>query len=142
MKECYYRLSAKAIVRCNDEILFIKEGNDFWDLPGGGVEHDEEIFQALARELAEETGIEKFHMQNVDPIIAKMVDKSADRPLLFLIYLIDISTKDSLKEQPEIQYKWVKNTNIDFDDFVPFLTPYTDKIQYLAKICNNSASVV
>ena len=54
-----YRLSLKAIIR-NDkgEILVVKEiDRDWWDLPGGGMDHNEDIKSALARELNEEINL-------------------------------------------------------------------------------------
>ena len=45
-----YRLSIKGII-FNDagEILFVKEsGRDWWDLPGGGMDHGEDIETAIA----------------------------------------------------------------------------------------------
>ena len=54
-----YRLSIKGII-LNDagEILFVKEsGRDWWDLPGGGMDHGESIKEALARELREEVSL-------------------------------------------------------------------------------------
>lgn len=54
-----YRLSLKAlIVNENDEVLVVKEsGRTWWDLPGGGMDHDESVKNALARELHEEVGL-------------------------------------------------------------------------------------
>jgi len=54
-----YRLSIKSIV-INDaeEILFVKEsGREWWDLPGGGMDHGEDIKTALAREMKEEVNL-------------------------------------------------------------------------------------
>lgn len=51
-----FRVSLKAVV-LNDkgEILVVKEtGRDWWDIPGGGMDHGESIKDALARELYEE----------------------------------------------------------------------------------------
>lgn len=51
-----FRISLKAII-FNDrgEILVVKERDrDWWDLPGGGIDHGESIKEALARELNEE----------------------------------------------------------------------------------------
>ena len=56
---CLYRLSLKGLV-VNDkrEVLVVKEtGRDWWDLPGGGMEHGESVKDALARELAEEVNM-------------------------------------------------------------------------------------
>lgn len=55
-----YRVSLKGLVR-NDkgEVLVVKEtGRDWWDLPGGGMDHDEDIALALAREMKEEVNLE------------------------------------------------------------------------------------
>ena len=54
-----YRISIKGIV-LNDaeEILFVKEsGRDWWDLPGGGMDHGEDIKTAIAREMKEEVNL-------------------------------------------------------------------------------------
>jgi len=51
-----FRISMKSLVH-NDEghILVVKEsGRDWWDLPGGGMDHEESIKDAIARELYEE----------------------------------------------------------------------------------------
>jgi ADP-ribose pyrophosphatase YjhB (NUDIX family) len=66
-----YRLSIKAII-FNDagEILFVKEsGRDWWDLPGGGMDHGGDIKAAIAREMKEEvnlTGDFTYRIAHVD----------------------------------------------------------------------------
>lgn len=51
-----FRISLKAVIfNGNGEILVVKERDrDWWDLPGGGMDHGESIKEALARELNEE----------------------------------------------------------------------------------------
>lgn len=59
-KDSLIRVSLKAVI-LNDrgEILVVKEaGRDWWDIPGGGIDHGETIKSALARELLEEVGYE------------------------------------------------------------------------------------
>lgn len=54
-----YRVSIKCLVR-NDagEVLVVKEaGRNNWDLPGGGMDHDEDIKTAIAREMKEEVAL-------------------------------------------------------------------------------------
>lgn len=51
----FYRVSVKAVIRNTaGEVLLVREGNDGWSLPGGGMDHGEDVQSALARELYEE----------------------------------------------------------------------------------------
>lgn len=54
-----YRISLKALIRDEQgRVLVVKEtGRDWWDLPGGGMDHGETIGLALARELHEEVNL-------------------------------------------------------------------------------------
>jgi 8-oxo-dGTP pyrophosphatase MutT (NUDIX family) len=55
-----YRISIKGLIRNqNGEVLVVKEtGRDRWDLPGGGMDHNESIKLAIARELKEEVNLD------------------------------------------------------------------------------------
>lgn len=55
-----YRVSIKCLIRNHvGEILVVKEtGRDWWDLPGGGMDHHEGIKSAIAREMKEEVNLE------------------------------------------------------------------------------------
>jgi 8-oxo-dGTP pyrophosphatase MutT (NUDIX family) len=55
-----YRISLKCLVKNDkDEVLVVKEtGRDWWDLPGGGMDHGEDLKITLAREMKEEVNME------------------------------------------------------------------------------------
>lgn len=93
----YYRVSVKAKIYQNEKIILVKEDYKNWDLPGGGLEYNESINEALNRELMEEIGIKGFQTNN-HPRIFKMIDRSANRPLLFIVFEFQIS--DNIKLQP------------------------------------------
>ncbi|RDI26512.1 NUDIX hydrolase [Lentzea flaviverrucosa] len=52
-----FRLAAYAVSIENDHVLLVRD-DDHWSLPGGGVEPLEDPFDAVVREVAEETGCE------------------------------------------------------------------------------------
>lgn len=55
--DAYYRVSAKVVIKAGDgKVLLVKEHNDYWVLPGGGIGHGESIENAIQREVLEEIG--------------------------------------------------------------------------------------
>ena len=54
-----FRISMKSIIRNEaGEVLVVREsGRTWWDLPGGGMDHDESIKEAIGRELYEEVSL-------------------------------------------------------------------------------------
>jgi 8-oxo-dGTP pyrophosphatase MutT (NUDIX family) len=55
-----FRVSLKAVIlNEKGQVLVVKEaGRDWWDIPGGGIDHGETIHEALTRELREEVSFE------------------------------------------------------------------------------------
>lgn len=56
----YFRAGVGAIIRRPDDRILVLERADIpgaWQLPQGGLEEGEEPFEAILREIAEETGI-------------------------------------------------------------------------------------
>lgn len=55
----FYRVAAKAIIRNKEGgILLVKERTDSWSIPGGGLDHGEDLHGAVRREVLEELGVE------------------------------------------------------------------------------------
>lgn len=55
-----YRISLKCLILNNqNQVLVAKEaGRTWWDLPGGGMDHGEDIRSTIAREMHEEVNLE------------------------------------------------------------------------------------
>jgi 8-oxo-dGTP diphosphatase len=55
---CTYRISVKAAIKdAAGRTLLLREKDGSWEIPGGGLEHGEDVLEALVREIAEETGL-------------------------------------------------------------------------------------
>jgi 8-oxo-dGTP pyrophosphatase MutT (NUDIX family) len=59
ISDCLYRVSGKAIIIRGGAILMVKEKDpeNWYSLPGGGIDYGENIETALLRELEEELGL-------------------------------------------------------------------------------------
>src|SRR5579863_4095455 len=54
-----FRIAVSALIFSEGKILLaLRRDIDWWNLPGGGMELDETVDQALSREVREETGLE------------------------------------------------------------------------------------
>ena len=61
-----YRVVVKALITNEDgKILVVKENQDFWSLPGGGLEHGESAQDCLKREIREEIGVDNVEIGEI-----------------------------------------------------------------------------
>ena len=80
----FYRVSAKAIIR-NDKgkVLVVKEHQDKWELPGGGLDHGENIHDCFKRELFEELRITNDFTEVFNKIETQYMQSQPDKELDF-----------------------------------------------------------
>ena len=99
------------IINDKKQILILKRKEvevyqDSWDFPGGKLEDNNTLYQAIAREIKEETGLK---LAKVIAILSssKFLGVAQDKPLIFRnIYLC--KTLGKLKLSPEhSEYKWI-----------------------------------
>jgi 8-oxo-dGTP pyrophosphatase MutT (NUDIX family) len=85
-----YRISLKCLVKNDkDEVLVVKEtGRDWWDLPGGGMDHGEDLKATLAREMKEEVNMEGDFSYRVISVDEPMYLEAHDFWQLRLIFEI------------------------------------------------------
>lgn len=109
MKTFY--VGIKGIIFNNQKgVLLLKRG-DFWDIPGGRMDDDEEFLDTLRRELAEELpGIE---VQEVGELLgAHRVQKDIDGEISLVLLYFEV--KATLPEPVKLSdehddYLWVKS---------------------------------
>lgn len=58
-KDYLFRVSLKSVIfnEAGDVLVVKERGRDWWDIPGGGMDHGESVKEVLARELQEEVSL-------------------------------------------------------------------------------------
>ncbi len=92
IKDCLYRCATKAIIIKDNKMLFVKEKDDnWWNLPGGGIDYGEDAMPALVRELAEEIGVSEAQVQEISTPLFVSTDGEVDAvPRLNIYYWVKI----------------------------------------------------
>ena len=87
-------------------VLQRNDGNNVWEIPGGKRENNEDIVDALKREVQEETGliINEYKLVYVSPIFE---DHPVLKPFLNIGYLCLVDNSDVVISDEHIDYKWV-----------------------------------
>ncbi len=97
---CTYRISVKAIVKDNTgRVLLGREKDGSWELPGGGMEHGEAPKEALAREVAEETGFTVDWISD-QPVAFWTINKEVGLPTLKWFALVGYEVRISGEFNP------------------------------------------
>ena len=71
-----------ALIQCRDEVVLIhrrKNNEDSYTIPGGNVDHGEDITEALKRELNEELDINFAYIED-QPVFMALQDQMVSRP--------------------------------------------------------------
>ena len=94
-----YRVAVKGLVRDqSSKLLFVQERSDSWDLPGGGLEHGENIVEALTREFRKELGVD-ITIDSDRPRIIPTWNTKFDDPVLIIIYEVTLLTTPCLTNE-------------------------------------------
>jgi 8-oxo-dGTP diphosphatase len=93
--ECFYRVSVKALIldETRTKFLLMREDNGCWELPGGGLDHTEDIEEGLRRELLEEGN---FAIESINPepkYVYKCLN-SRNEPTINVLYEVKLKTLD------------------------------------------------
>lgn len=129
---CTYRLSVKAIIK--DErgnFLLLREKNNDWEFPGGGLEHGEDPRTGLTREVLEETGLRVEWISN-EPVAFWSIRKEVGSPTLkwfaFVAYEARVSgtfkpdtTSDEAQEAKYFNFEEAGHLQLH-DNSKPFFT--------------------
>lgn len=112
-----YRVVIKGIIADSENrILFVRERSDTWDLPGGGLEHGEEVKRALEREFQEELGV-SVAIESNEAIIIPTWNTKFDDPVLIIGYTAKtfgrMHTTDDVSEYRYLSREAARNERFD-----------------------------
>jgi 8-oxo-dGTP diphosphatase len=116
-----YEISVKGL--CLDDggkILVLKEDKGTWELPGGGLEHGEDILECLKRECLEEVGVE-CEIVDYRPLHVWVGTIRTGHLRLIILYRIKFINSD-FKKTPEAEaVQFVSNEEFKQLNLVPQL---------------------
>lgn len=117
-KDGIERVAVKLVIKKDDKVLMLKRANtesmpNLYELPGGGIDKDEDIFSAGRRELYEETGLSVQDFLS-EPESIDVVTVSSNQKCR--VYILNILPKEGeiiLAPKEHSEYKWVSANEID-----------------------------
>lgn len=114
------RVTAKALFRCGDKVLYQVTNGKVRDIPGGHIEFGETTIQALKRELKEEIN---YELQEEPRLLDVWTYLSSDGQShrVNIVYLIDISEEINFVHQEDgdrTKFIWLYKDNIKAQGFL------------------------
>ena len=123
------QVGVKALIKnSNGEYLFIRRSTTLatdisepsWDIPGGRIEPDEYLLEALRREVQEEIG----HDVQSAPMLIKAQDifvTAKDLHVVRLTYMLIEDIEDIILSDEHEEYVWVHESQLETVNAEPYL---------------------
>lgn len=112
------KISVKLVIKKEDTVLLLKRVKndhfpDLYELPGGGLNENEDIFSGARRELFEETGliIKKFISQL--EIINFNTNSNQKKCRQYAFIILPIKKDIILNPNEHSEYKWVSSAELE-----------------------------
>lgn len=106
--DCLYRVAIRVLIVQNNKVLLVKEADDdWWALPGGGVDHGETVESSLLREVEEELGVPAHKISSDFEIVHYNIGNVVNAvPRMNLFFKASIP-EDSLNKTAHVaEWRW------------------------------------
>ena len=115
LKQALFEVSVKALVYDKEgRLLFAKDTNGIWDLPGGRIDTHETTEQCLRREVREELGVEirKIHPM---PKFAEVIDYNNHERRVVIGFIVDLESSEFGPSEENQEHKFLgKDEMVNF----------------------------
>lgn len=132
-----WRVSVYGLCIINDSLLLIKQkGAEFYDVPGGGVELDETLPEALLREGREEAGWELLPLQPLNIVSDWFYHRDENKFYRTLQHYYVVSGKEAMEKPLDKRVESVQLVSFDtFDQYkiYPLVLKAFDCYKFLLK---------
>jgi 8-oxo-dGTP diphosphatase len=112
--DCLYRISIKAVIIQNRKLLLVHERDDeWWSVPGGGIDYGETVEQAIRRELSEELGVDPQDVHyDASSLFLQIGAVVNGVPRANLFYRVHVPVEAIKLTEHVIEHKWCSATEI------------------------------
>ena len=92
-------------------LLIRRNPDDFgnWEGPGGAVEENETLEEAIMREVLEETGL----AVTPERLLYASLDEKKKKRIVFLVYLCSTTEENVHLSGEHVEYRWVDKTECE-----------------------------
>lgn len=112
----FYRVSVKALVKNNEgKVLVVKENQDTWSLPGGGLDHGEDPELGILRELKEELGIEYPEVKDIAAVKTFYLEQK-QAWLIWIVYEVKIDAHEFVYGEGVTDAQYISLSEIEHSE--------------------------
>ena len=127
------QVGVKIIIKnLSNEYLFLRRSQSFnqgtllWDIPGGRIESDEALGDALNRELREETGLSVQVASLIDAQDIFVAEK--DIHVVRLTYLGEVKDERIGLSEEHSEYRWMTRDQASIEPIDPYVQAVMKKL--------------